>query len=191
MMTEPEAGNESLGIAQRLRELRQRCSYSMRQLSRQAGVAPSYIAGVEAGRISPTISTLRKLLTALGTDLGEFFTEPAPAVESYIFRKDGMRQLVDPKRRYVFVLPRRPNIHMEIVDETIMPGETPEFETLSSDLAGYVLQGDLYLEIGEGERQLLHPFDAYYIPAGTPVRGYCAQPGMPVHMMTVYSPPRY
>lgn len=189
-MTEQQH-DQSQELGRRLRELRQKATLSMRQLSKLAGVAPSYIAGLEAGRISPTIATLRKMLTALGTDLGEFFTEPAPAVEDYIFRAGEMRQLVDPKRRYVFILPRRQNIHVEIVDETIIPGERPEFETLSSDLAGYVLSGELYLEIGEQERQLLHPYDAYYVPAGTPVRGYCALPGVPVHMVTVYSPARY
>ena len=124
MTEQDQREEEARGLGQRLRGLRQGHQLSMRQLSKQAGVALSYLAGVEAGRISPTIATLRKLLTALGTDLGGFFTEPAEATGEIVFRQEEMRVVVDAKRRYVFVLPRRPDIHVEVVDETIMPGET-------------------------------------------------------------------
>lgn len=191
-MSEAEQRNaESREVGQRLRELRLGHRLSMRQLSKQAGVALSYLAGVEAGRTSPTIATLRKLLTALGTDLGAFFTEPASSEGEIVIRQEEMRVVVDPNRRYVFVLPRRPDIQAEIVDETILPGETPEFETLSSDMAGYVLQGELLLEIQGEERQWLRPQDAFYLSTGRPVRGSCAKPGLPVRLLTIYVPARY
>lgn len=181
---------ESIGVGKRIKEFRVRRQLSMRQLAKNAGVAVSYVAGVEAERISPTISTLRKLLLALGTDLGAFFAEAAPSAK-WTFRHDEMHSVVDEKRRYQFILPRRPDIQVEVLDELIYPGETPEFEVLSSDIAGYVLQGELYVEIEGEERQLLGVGDAFYIPAGKPVRGICASDSVPTRLISIYSPSRY
>jgi transcriptional regulator with XRE-family HTH domain len=181
---------ESVGVGKRVRELRQRRHFSMRQLAKNAGVAVSYVAGVEAERISPTIATLRKLLSALDTDLGAFFAEAVPSAKC-VFRRDEMRVAVDEKRRYMFVLPRRPDIQIEVLDEMISPGETPEFEVLNSDIAGYVLQGNLYVEIEGEERQLLQANDSFYVPAGKPIRGLCASETEPVRLLSIYSQTRY
>jgi transcriptional regulator with XRE-family HTH domain len=189
-MSDQLANEQALGI--RLRTLRKQAKLSIRQLSKLAGVSASYVTGVESGRISPTISTFRKLLTALGTDLGGFFAEDtALGVEDHIFRAEAMHLLNDAHRRYTFVLPRRTNIHVEVVDERILPADAPEYEVLASDLAGYVLEGDMVLDIKDQPPQRLHPFDAFYIPAGTPVRGFCAHSDTPVHLITIYTPPRY
>lgn len=177
-------------LGSRLRHLRMRCQLSVRQLAERAGVAPSYVTGVEAGRMSPTIATLRKLLLALGTDLGAFFSEDAPAPEGPVFARETMRTVVDGSRCYAFVLPRRPDIRLELLDEEIRPGETPEFETLDADLAGYVLRGELTLELEAIPARVLRTGDAFYIPAGTPVRGWCAG-DEPVRLVTVTSAPTY
>ena len=179
-------------IGRKLRLLRNRHHLSMRQLAKLAGVTTSYIAGLEAGRTSPTISTLRKLLTAMETDLGEFFSTDAADTDMLVFRQEAMRMVEDADRRYTFTLPRRPNIHVEVVEEYIRPDrEKPEFETLHSDLAGFVLDGDLVLEVENQEPQLLRPRDAFYVPAGRPVRGWASEGDQPVRMITIYTPPRY
>lgn len=178
-------------IGGKLRLLRTRNRLSMRQLAKLAGVTTSYIAGLEAGRTSPTISTLRKLLDALQTDLGEFFSAEAPGAEM-VFRHERMRQVEDENRRYTFTLPRRPNVHVEVVEETIRPrGAKPEFETLHSEMAGFVLEGELVLEVEHQAPQRLRPRDAFYIPAGRPVRGWAAADDAPVRLLTIYTPPRF
>ncbi|MBI2842953.1 MAG: helix-turn-helix domain-containing protein [Armatimonadetes bacterium] len=190
-MSNIEQTNRSNGIGDRLKQLRLGHRYSMRQLAKKAGVTVSYVSELEAGSISPTIATLRKILIALSTDLGSFFTDgDSDDSASYVFRKAKMRNVVDPYQRYTFVLPRRPDVHMEILDELNMPGEGHEFETLTSDIAGYILDGDLYIEVGNDERVLLHTNDAFYVPAGRPIRGYPIK-DKPVRLITVYVPPRY
>jgi transcriptional regulator with XRE-family HTH domain len=190
MVDASEKPGVEISVGARLRELRLRHRFSMRELAKRADVAVSYVAGVEAERISPTITTLRKLLGALDTDLGTFFAE-APPSPQWVFRHDEMRAAADANRRYTFILPRRADVHIEMLDEVIAPGETPEFETLSSDLAGYVLQGKLYIEVEGEERQLLTSGDAFYVPTGKPVRGISAYKAKPVHLLTVYTAPRY
>ncbi|MEI7833181.1 MAG: helix-turn-helix domain-containing protein [bacterium] len=177
-------------IGGRLRHLRLRCRMSIRQLAERAGVAASYVSGVESAKISPTIATLRKMLLVLGTDLGAFFTADAQIPTGNVFRREEMQSAADAGRNYAFILPRRADIGIGMVDEELIPGEVPEFETLESDLAGYVLNGELTLKIADEEAQLLRTGDAFYVSAGKPVRGYCAG-DTPAHLVTVTTPAKY
>ncbi|MHB9037684.1 MAG: helix-turn-helix domain-containing protein [Armatimonadota bacterium] len=178
-------------VGGRLRELRLRYKLSMRKLAKLAGVTVSYVSDVEAGRISPTLTTLRKLLIALDTDLGEFLADNGGKHQGYVFRGDRMRSVTDQDHTNLFILPRRLDIHLEVLHETIMPSDQmPEFETLSSDEAGYVIEGQLCIEIEGDEPQILGPGDGFYVPAGRPLRGYCATEE-PVRFIGIYHPPRY
>jgi len=53
---------------QTLRALRADRLLTIRVLAKQAGVAPSSIYLIEAGRVTPRLSTVRRLATALGVD---------------------------------------------------------------------------------------------------------------------------
>lgn len=190
-MEQKQSNLTSADIGSQLKRLRQDRRLSMRQLSKSAGVTVSYISELESGRVSPTIATLRKVLVALGTDLGSFFADNGTRTEDYVIRREAMRSVTDATRRYVFLLPRRPDVQVEFVEECFEPGESPEFEVISSDLAGYVIEGDLVLELEGEEQQLLRAGDAFYVPAGRPVRGSSAHKTRPVKLITVYVPPRY
>lgn len=177
-------------IAQRLRDLRLRCRLSMRKLAKQAQVAASYISGVEAERISPTIAAMRKILNAMGSDLGNFFAFAPVQNDSRIFRREAMHSTADKKRCYTFILPRRKNIKLEMIEEEYIAGEKPEFEKINSDMAGYVIEGEILMEIRGEEPQHLRTGDAFYVPAGTPLRGRCFKTNS-ARLITVQVPPNY
>jgi len=177
-------------IARRLRDLRLRCRLSMRELAKQADVAPSYVSGVEAGRISPTIAAVRKILNAMGSNLGNFFAAAPAQEEEYVFRRQAMRSTADRKRCYTFIFPQRKNMKFEMLEEEYTPGEKPEFETIQSDFGGYVIAGQLLLEIKGEKPQELRTGDAFYVPAGKPLRGRCIN-GKFTRLVTVQLPPNY
>lgn len=177
-------------IARRLRDLRLRCRLSMREVAILADVAPSYVSGVERGRISPTIAALRKLLNAMGSDLGSFFAAEPIHNESYVFRRQNMHSVADKNRCYTFIFPRRKDMKLEMLEEEYIPGEKPEFETINSDFAGYVIAGQLLLEIRGKPPVELRTGDAFYVPAGTPVRGHCFK-SESTRLITVQVPPNY
>lgn len=177
-------------IARRLRDLRLRCRLSMRELAKQAGVAPSYVSGVERSRISPTIAAVRKILIAMGSDLGDFFPATPVQNDNYVFRREAMRSTADKKRCYTFILPRRKDIKLEMIEEEYVAGEKPEFEKINSDLSGYVISGEFLLEIRGEPSQELRTGDAFYVPARTAVRGRCVK-GKSARLITVQVPPNY
>ena len=181
-MDMPQSINAETG--RKLRALRLRAHLSMRELARQAGVAVSYVSNLESGRVSATLATLRKLLVALGSDLGPFFSAEQSTAEGLVFRRQQMQATSDAGRSYTFILPSRRDIRFTMLDEELFAGENPEFETLEGDLAGYVLSGELLLELQGEKPQILHAGDAFYVPAGTPARGRCGA-GKSVRLVTV------
>ncbi|HEX4009305.1 MAG TPA: cupin domain-containing protein [Solirubrobacteraceae bacterium] len=64
-------------IGSRLAELRKEHRYSIRALAGRANVSASLISDVERGKVEPSISTLKRVASALGTTLTYFFSDPA------------------------------------------------------------------------------------------------------------------
>ena len=114
-MDMPQSINAETG--RKLRALRLRAHLSMRELARQAGVAVSYVSNLEAGRVSATLATLRKLLVALGSDLGPFFSAEQSTAEGLVFRRQQMQTTSDAGRSYTFILPSRADIRFIMLDE--------------------------------------------------------------------------
>ena len=82
-------------VGAKLRNLRQRSNISLRQLAKLADVSVSYISSIEKNQASPTLATLRRILTALGTNFINFFSDEDNNNEQYIFRKSAMHTVTD------------------------------------------------------------------------------------------------
>ena len=63
-------------IGGRLRLVREQLGLSQRQLARQSGVANATISQIEAGKLNPTVSLLKKTLDGIPMSLGDFFSDP-------------------------------------------------------------------------------------------------------------------
>lgn len=181
--------DENLGV--RVRLLRQRCGMSIRQLAERAGVTPGIISCMERGKNSPSISTLSKVLAALDSDLQAFFGGNGDAPQGPAYLREHMKSIADQERSYTIIFPKRSDIKMEMLDEHLNPvQELPPLETLECDVAGYVISGQLRLELPNEPPSTLRPGDAFYVPRGTEHRGY-AWGETPAHLITVCYPARY
>jgi len=172
-MARVEGADTSTDLGSLLRALREQSNLSMRQLAKEAGVSPGYIARVESGSVSPTIASLSKLLAPLGVDMGDFFAGTNVQREGYVFRREEMRVAFDTERRYLFVLPQRPDVHLEIIDELILPHAGSDFGDPRSDVAGYILSGEIHIQTDNETDQVLQANDAFYVPAGHVVHVTC------------------
>jgi len=161
-------------VGLKIRNLRMRSGISLRKLAKDAGVSVSYLSGIEKDSVSPTLATLRKVLTALDTNFFDFFNDKESNNDRYFFKKAGMRTVSDKDREYTFVFPHRDDIPIEVMDENYFPGKKIcPFEIFESDFSGYVLSGEMMLEIGDEPTTRLSGGDAFFVPRGTRVRGYC------------------
>ena len=175
-------------VGAKLRNLRQRSNISLRQLAKLADVSVSYISSIEKNQASPTLETLRRILTALGTNFINFFSDEDNNNEQYIFRKSAMHTVTDSDREYTFIFPHRGDIHIELMDENYFAGHNlPEFETMESDFAGYVVSGNIVIEIDHQPPAHLSCGDAFHVPRGISLRGYCEQ-GEKARLLTILYP---
>jgi len=62
-------------IGRRLKGIRVRLGMSQRQLARISGVANATISQIEAGKLNPTVSMLKKVLDGFPISMSEFFGE--------------------------------------------------------------------------------------------------------------------
>lgn len=178
-------------VAKRIQMLRKRCGLSIRQLAGLSGVTAGMISCIERGKNSPSITTLQKILSALGTDLAAFFAQERDRQVGPVFLREHMQAISDGNRAYTIVFRRQPGVAIELFDETIRRSKhRPPFETLKCDVAGYILSGILVLEIKKQTKQVLRPGDAFYIRKGQEHRGF-SNDDTPVRLVTVYHPGRY
>ncbi len=76
-----------------LRQARAKAGVSQRELAERAKTSPSAVAAYESGAKSPTVTTLNRLLVALGAELQ--FVSSAPAGFDRVQRGDDLEQLLD------------------------------------------------------------------------------------------------
>ncbi len=62
-------------IGKKLRKLREDKNMTMYRLTQITGISGHHIKGVEEGTRQPTIETLERLVTALGSSLAEIFND--------------------------------------------------------------------------------------------------------------------
>ena len=178
-------------VGVRIQSLRKRYGLSMRELARKAEVSAAMISYAERGVSSLSLTTLQKVLAALGTSMTEFFADKEAGGEGPVFAREQMRVVSDPERTYTILLGKRPGVQVEMFDEHIRPSkQKPEFEKLNCDIAGYVLAGTLALDVKGKEKRTLRTGDAFYVTKGTTHRGY-ALGGEEARLITVYYPASY
>ena len=150
--------------------LRQQRNFSMRELSEKAGVAASLISKIEAGKTSPTVTSLQKIFDALEIDFYEFFdnrAEIADPSEQVLFSKSNMVVSQDEDRKWYFAFPKHPEIKMQMTNEEYRPHtHVIEREKHNGDLAGLVIAGVLTIEVINHGRYQIKAGDAFYVKQG-------------------------
>ena len=63
----------------------------------------------------------------------------------------------------------------------------PEFEIMDRDFAGYVVTGNIVVEIGDQPPTYLSCGDAFHVPRGVRLRGYCKN-GEQARLLTILYP---
>ena len=82
-------------IGQRLREIRLQRGLSQRQLARVSGVANATISQIEAGRLNPTVSMLKKVLDGFPISMSEFFADDFEAADRIFYAADELTEIAD------------------------------------------------------------------------------------------------
>jgi len=178
-------------IGARLRKLREQLGLSQRQLARQSGVANATISQVEAGKINPTVSMLKKILAGIPLSLGEFFADDLQPQGRKFFRADELIEIAEGGVSYRQVGARLANKSIQLLQERYQPGAgTGRHElTHEGEECGIVLTGRLEVTVGD-EVAILGQGDAYYFKSNLPHQ-FRNVGNEPCELITACSPPSF
>ncbi|MBB5019906.1 transcriptional regulator with XRE-family HTH domain [Chitinivorax tropicus] len=163
----------SVEVAQRLRLIRERFGLSQRELAKRAGVTNSTISLIEQNRVSPSVSSLKKVLDGVPMSLAEFFTfdVDGPVRPSPFFSKEQMPNIGSDHVAF-FLLghglkDRKITMLREVYDAHADTGH----DMLKHDgqECGLVVKGRIELTV-DGQVQILSEGDGFYFDSQLPHR---------------------
>lgn len=162
-----------MDIGLRLQGVRKGKGLSQRELAKRVGVTNSTISLIEQNKVSPSISSLKKVLDGIPISLADFFTfDVAPERdEGPFFRASQLPDLGNNGIHYFLVGHNRRGRQMCILRELMPPGSDTGDSMLSHDgeEGGVIISGQVEITVGELV-QVLGPGDAYYFESRTPHR---------------------
>ena len=158
-------------VGRKLRAVRLAFGLSQRELAKRASVTNGMISLIEQGRVSPSVGSLQKILTAVPMTMAEFFTRDLESHVDVVFRSGDLPDVGTGAIQYRLVAASRRDRKMSILWETYEPdSDTGEdLLTHSGEEGGVVVEGELELTVA-GRTWLLGPGDAYYFDSRLPHR---------------------
>jgi transcriptional regulator with XRE-family HTH domain len=161
----------SIDVGARLRSVRITFGLSQRALARRAGVTNGLISLIEQNRVSPSVSSLKKVLDGVPMTLAEFFTLDMAAAPSPFFGPDDLAELGNDQVSLRLVGAQRPGRQLTLLHERYAPGAETGDEMLThrGEEGGVVVKGRIELTVA-GVTRVLSPGEAYYFSSHLPHR---------------------
>lgn len=133
-------------LGKKIKELRALCNLTQEELANRTELTKGYISQLENDLTEPSISTLEDILKALGSSLGEFFSEGNTT--QVVFKESDYFEKEDVGYNIKWLVPNAQKNHMEPILVTIHPhGQTMIDYPHEGQEFGYVLEGELLLFI--------------------------------------------
>jgi len=161
----------TIDVGAHLRAVRTMYGLSQRELAKRAGVTNGLISLIEQNRVSPSVSSLKKVLNGIPMSLAEFFTLDLSTSPQVFFKSDELVDLGDRSVSLQLVAARRPHRAMALMHERYAPGADTGTDMLrhAGEEGGVIVRGRIELTVG-GESRVLAPGDAYYFTSAIPHR---------------------
>ena len=155
----------------RLKLVRESYKLSQRELARRSGVTNATISLIEQNRVSPSVSSLKKLLEGIPMSLADFFTfDQPPREHQYVFRANEQPDLGRHGLRLLLIGASVPSRQMRLLREQYAPGASSGEEPIvhaEGEECGLVTRGTVELTV-DGQVSVLGAGDGYYFPTTLP-----------------------
>lgn len=161
----------SIDVGARLKEVRTQKKLSQRELAKRAGVTNSTISLIEQNRVSPSVSSLKKVLDGLPMQLQEFFSLDVPEKKQVFYPANELPDLGHGEISLCLVGHNHPNRTLSLLHETYPPNSDTGSEMLTHEgqEGGVIVQGEIELTV-DGEIKVLTPGDGYFFDSNLPHR---------------------
>ena len=160
-------------IGNKLKELRIQKNLTQEELADRAELSKGFISQLERDLTSPSIATLVDILQCLGSNLKEFFHDPAD--EQIVFKESDYFVKTDDtlKNEIEWIIPNAQKNMMEPIRIHLKPGGSTYLDVPhEGEEFGYVLSGSISIHIGtkkykakKGEAFYFRPNSNHFILA--------------------------
>lgn len=181
----------SIDVGGHLRAVRTMYGLSQRELAKRAGVTNGTISLIEQNRVSPSVSSLKKVLDGVPMSLAEFFTLDLQASHQVFYSREELTELGDREISLGLVAAKRLNRAMNVMHERYRPKADTGADMLSrkGEEGGVVIAGSIELTVG-GHVRILEAGDAYYFASAVPHR-FRNVSEEPCEIVSASTPPRF
>jgi len=161
----------SIDVGARLRSVRTSFGLSQRALARRAGVTNGLISLIEQNRVSPSVSSLKKVLDGVPMSLAEFFTLDLSAVPQAFYGAEDLVELGNAEVSLRLVAAQRPGRLLTLLHGRYAAGAATgeDMPAHRGEEGGVVVRGRIELSVG-GSTRVLGPGEAYYFSSQLPHR---------------------
>ena len=161
----------TIDVGARLRSIRTTFGLSQRELARRAGVTNGLISLIEQNRVSPSVSSLKKVLDGVPMSLAEFFTLDLATPPQTFFGVDELVEIGSEEVSLRLVAAQRAGRQLTILHERYAAGTGTGDEMLvhRGEEGGVVVRGRVELTVG-GSTRVLGPGEAFYFASQLPHR---------------------
>jgi transcriptional regulator with XRE-family HTH domain len=161
----------AIDVGTHLKAVRQMYGLSQRELAKRAGVTNGLISLIEQNRVSPSVSSLKKVLDGIPMSLADFFTLDIGGQPQVFFPRQDLTDIGSAGVELRLVGSRLPKRSMSILHERHAPNSDTgeEMLTHAGEEGGVIVKGKIELTV-LGESRILGPGDAYYYKSTLPHR---------------------
>ena len=179
----------SMLLGEKIKDLRLSCELTQEELADRCELTKGYISQLENDLTSPSIATLIDILSALGTDLKEFFSE-TEREEKITFNKNEFIDKETDEYTLNWLVPNAQKNAMEPVHMTLNPGQSADQDfPHDGEEFGYVLKGEIMLIIGK-RKMKVKKGESFYFTANK-VHQIINKASVPAEFIWVSSPPSF
>lgn len=162
-----------MDIGARLKTIRQMKGLSQRELAKRAGVTNSTISMIEKNSVSPSVSSLKKVLSGIPMSLVDFFSLDIEhqKPQKVVYRPEELLNIGSSDVKMRLVGQDFPQRALTFLTETYPPGADSgdDMFTHEGEEAGIIISGQIELTVGE-DCYVLNAGDSYYFDCRHPHR---------------------
>lgn len=185
------AGVDGLTLGVRLRAARARHRLTLRTVAERSGLSRGFLSQVELGRVSPSFTSLTKIVDALGESLVELFQPPTTRTEGVVRANERVEMTLPASGYSDEILTPSLQGRLLILRSTILAGSDsgPAYHHDADEECVVVLEGRLEVTV-EGKVHDLGPGDALTFKSLRPHAWRNTGDEMAVAIWVI-TPPRY
>ncbi|MEZ4653917.1 MAG: cupin domain-containing protein [Candidatus Eisenbacteria bacterium] len=182
---------EQSDVGERLQALRRTFGLSQRELAKRSGITNATISLIEQNRVSPSVASLKRVLSGFPISLAEFFGDGPHFDEPVFFRSNDLAEIGSGRISLRQVGHGESSRKLQVLHERYQPGSDTGKAMLvhAGEEAGVVVGGTIQITVGS-RTEVLGPGDAYYFQSRLPHR-FCNLGEEICEIVSVCTPPTF